>query len=114
MGPFGNTHDPRRPGASRESGDYVPLLQVTRRTSRNQNIWNSDNEDQDILIAQHIRRRSSDVFHPLLEEDEETRRMSTESGRFLDQSIPSDVELAQTSIENLIQRRPVCHIANRV
>jgi hypothetical protein len=112
MALFNKTNDgPRRPRPPRQSGDYAPLLHI-RRNSRNKNIWNDNNEDQDITTTGNTlrRRRSSDVFRSFLDDNEEegeVGRASRESDAFRDHDSIGDNELAKTSMENLIARRSV-------
>src|SRR5271169_4791256 len=102
MAPFNKANDPRHPLRPRQSGDYVPLLHI-RRNSRNQNIWNDNDEDQDITTNGNTlrRRRSSDVFQSFLDENEEegeVGKASGESDAFQDHDSIGDNELAKTSM----------------
>ena len=108
MPSFNKTSDPRPSRPPRESGDYVPLLRV-RRGSRNQNIWN-DNEDRNTTAAHNnLRgRRSSEVFDRFLddgEDEEDTSRLSRESGVFHDPDSRSGLD--KTDTEGLIAPRSV-------
>lgn len=78
MGPFDKPSDPRNPARPRHSGDDVPLIPLRRglrRESRNQNIWNDENDEGDFTheTRRALLRKSNDSFREFLAEEGDDR-----------------------------------------
>lgn len=69
MGPFSKAKDPRNPQPPQESDDYVPLLPV-RRGSRSVNIWNTEEDDQELSPKRYNRRPSRDPLYRLVDSED--------------------------------------------
>ena len=68
MGPFSKAKDHRNP-QPQESDDYVPLLPV-RRGSRSVNIWNTEEDDQELSPKRNNRLPSGDPLYRLVDSED--------------------------------------------
>jgi hypothetical protein len=71
MAPLDKASASRHVPPSRESGDFVPLLPLSRK-SRNKNIWAGDsNGADDYQNSRLLQRKSNDSFRDFLDEEED-------------------------------------------